>query len=69
MRVVLQGQGQRMGGGKGSIDHYVTPIRSGRIIIEVAGHCEYLEVFLCFFQLCERLEGNTVVDRKPVFNI
>jgi len=46
---MLQGQGQRMGGGKGSIDHYVTPIRSGRIIIEIAGHCEYLEVCLSFF--------------------
>lgn len=36
-----------MGGGKGSIDHYVTPVRPGRIIIEVAGHCEFIEV--CFF--------------------
>lgn len=44
---ILQGQGQRMGGGKGNIDHYVTPIRSGRIIIEIAGHCEYVEVCLC----------------------
>jgi len=35
-----------MGGGKGNIDHYVTPIRSGRIIIEIAGHCEYVEVCL-----------------------
>lgn len=38
-----------MGGGKGNIDHYVTPIKSGRIIMEVAGHCEYIEVCLCFF--------------------
>lgn len=38
-----------MGGGKGSIDHYVTPVRSGRIIIEVAGNCEYIEV--CIFNL------------------
>lgn len=38
-----------MGGGKGNIDHYVTPIRSGRIIIEVAGHCEYKEVCLYYF--------------------
>lgn len=38
-----------MGGGKGNIDHYITPIRSGRIIAEVAGHCEYLEVCLLVF--------------------
>ncbi|XP_050546440.1 39S ribosomal protein L16, mitochondrial isoform X2 [Daktulosphaira vitifoliae] len=42
--VTKKGQGQRMGGGKGSIDHYVTPIKSGRIIIEVSGHCEYIEI-------------------------
>lgn len=47
----LQGQGQRMGGGKGNIDHYVTPVRPGRIIIEVAGHCEYIEVCLLILQL------------------
>lgn len=44
--MLLQGQGQRMGGGKGNIDHYITPVRSGRIIIEVAGHGEYIEVSL-----------------------
>lgn len=27
--VTKQGQGQRMGGGKGAIDHYCTPIRAG----------------------------------------
>lgn len=32
-----------MGGGKGAIDHYVTPIKAGRVIIEVGGHCEYFE--------------------------
>lgn len=39
-----QGQGQRMGGGKGAIDHYVTPIKSGRIILELGGTCEFKEV-------------------------
>lgn len=24
-----KGQGHRMGGGKGSIDHYVTPVKAG----------------------------------------
>ena len=33
-----------MGGGKGSIDHYVTPVRPGRIVIELAGYCEFEEV-------------------------
>jgi large subunit ribosomal protein L16 len=39
-----QGQGQRMGGGKGAVDHYVTPIRSGKIILELGGKCEFAEV-------------------------
>lgn len=34
-----------MGGGKGSIDHYVTPIKAGRVIVEIGGHCEFFEVF------------------------
>lgn len=34
----------RLGGGKGSIDHYVTPIKAGRVILEIGGHCEYFEV-------------------------
>lgn len=42
--VTKKGQGQRMGGGKGAIDHYVTPIKAGRVILEIGGKCEYLEV-------------------------
>ncbi|CAD7090249.1 unnamed protein product [Hermetia illucens] len=42
--VTKKGQGQRMGGGKGSIDHYVTPVKAGRVILEVGGKCEYAEV-------------------------
>lgn len=33
-----------MGGGKGAIDHYVTPIKAGRIIVELGGKCEFVEV-------------------------
>lgn len=42
--ITKQGQGQRMGGGKGSIDHYVTPVRAGRVIVELGGKCEFKEV-------------------------
>jgi len=31
------GFGKRMGGGKGSIDGYGTPVRAGRVIVEVGG--------------------------------
>ncbi|GFU33280.1 39S ribosomal protein L16, mitochondrial [Nephila pilipes] len=36
--------GKRMGGGKGSVHHYATPVKAGRIIIEVGGKVEYDEV-------------------------
>lgn len=42
--ITKKGQGHRMGGGKGSIDQYVVPIRHDRIILEVGGHCEFDEV-------------------------
>lgn len=46
--VTKKGQGQRMGGGKGPIDHYATPIKAGKVIVEVGGHVEYEEVSLIF---------------------
>lgn len=42
--VTRRGQGQRLGGGKGAIDHYVTPIKAGRIVMELGGKCEFKEV-------------------------
>ncbi|XP_053625738.1 large ribosomal subunit protein uL16m [Plodia interpunctella] len=53
--VTKKGQGQRMGGGKGAIDHYVTPVKAGRIILEVGGKCEYAEVFQMLKIVAERL--------------
>ncbi|XP_051561337.1 39S ribosomal protein L16, mitochondrial isoform X2 [Myxocyprinus asiaticus] len=38
--ITRKGLGQRMGGGKGAIDHYVTPVKCGRLIIEVGGRVE-----------------------------
>lgn len=37
--------GMKMGGGKGSVHHYVTPVKAERIIVEVGGHCTYEEVY------------------------
>ncbi|XP_029904244.1 large ribosomal subunit protein uL16m [Myripristis murdjan] len=42
--ITRKGLGQRMGGGKGAIDHYVTPVRYGRFIVEVGGKVELGEV-------------------------
>ncbi|XP_062302890.1 39S ribosomal protein L16, mitochondrial [Osmerus eperlanus] len=42
--ITRKGLGQRMGGGKGAIDHYVTPVKYGRLIVEVGGRLELGEV-------------------------
>ena len=38
-----------MGGGKGSINHYVTPLKAGRVVIEVGGAIEYQQVRIYLF--------------------
>ncbi|XP_011873521.1 PREDICTED: 39S ribosomal protein L16, mitochondrial [Vollenhovia emeryi] len=53
--VTKKGQGMRMGGGKGAIDHYVTPIKAGRVIVEIGGHCEYFEVKRVLTQVANQL--------------
>jgi large subunit ribosomal protein L16 len=35
-----------MGGGKGAIDHYVVPIKAGRVIVELGGKCEFEQAFI-----------------------
>jgi len=42
--ITEHGFGKRMGGGKGSIDEYATPVRAGRVILEVGGKAEWAEV-------------------------
>lgn len=42
--ITRRGLGKRMGGGKGAIDQYVTPVRYGHMILEVGGRCELGEV-------------------------
>lgn len=39
-----KGKGIRMGGGKGPLSHYITPVKEGRMIIELGGYFEYYEV-------------------------
>jgi len=58
-----------MGGGKGSIDHYVTPIKAGRVIIEIGGHCEYFEVGNIFFTSFEVTYPDNISKRylKDIF--
>lgn len=62
--ITKKGQGKRMGGGKGPIDHYVTPIKAGRVIIEVGGHVDFEEIKPLLQQVCYKLP----VDAIPISN-
>ena len=35
--ITRHGQGKKLGGGKGAISHYTTPVKKGRVIVEVGG--------------------------------
>ncbi|XP_072419551.1 large ribosomal subunit protein uL16m [Chiloscyllium punctatum] len=53
--ITRKGLGQRMGGGKGAIDHYVTPVKYGRIIVEFGGRCAFEEVEPFLSQVAKKL--------------
>ncbi|XP_051235658.1 39S ribosomal protein L16, mitochondrial [Dicentrarchus labrax] len=53
--VTRKGLGQRMGGGKGAIDHYVTPVRYGRLIVELGGKVELGEVEHILIEVAKKL--------------
>lgn len=53
--ITRKGLGQRMGGGKGAINHYVTAVKSGRLLVEVGGHCEFSQVEYFLNQVIKKL--------------
>lgn len=53
--ITRKGLGQRMGGGKGAIDHYVTPVRYGRFIVEVGGKVELGEIHHILTEVAKKL--------------
>ncbi|XP_041645012.1 39S ribosomal protein L16, mitochondrial [Cheilinus undulatus] len=65
--ITRKGLGQRMGGGKGAIDHYVTPVRCGRLIIEVGGKVELKEVEPILTEIAKKLPFPAkVMSRKSL---
>ena len=53
--VTRHGQGKKLGGGKGAIDHYMYPVKRGRVIIEVGGNILFAEVSRLLQQVSEKL--------------
>ncbi|XP_023211212.1 39S ribosomal protein L16, mitochondrial-like [Centruroides sculpturatus] len=64
--ITKKSQGKRMGGGKGSIAYYVTPIRAGRIIVEVGGAVEYEEVYPYLNEIVEKLPCDAMVVSEEI---
>lgn len=62
--VTKKGQEVPMGGGKGSVDHYVFPIKPGRIIFELDGLKEDM-IREAFSKAADKLPIKTkIVERK-----
>ncbi|XP_043092621.1 39S ribosomal protein L16, mitochondrial [Puntigrus tetrazona] len=53
--ITRKGLGQRMGGGKGVIDHYVTPVKYGQLVVEVGGRVEMAEVETVLKEVAKKL--------------
>lgn len=49
------GQNKKLGGGKNKVHHYETPVKAGRVIIEIAGIGEYGEVVRILDYLSDRV--------------
>lgn len=47
--------GKKMGGGKAKVHHYETPVRAGRIIIEVGGIGQFCELERSFNAICGKM--------------
>lgn len=47
--------GKKMGGGKAKVHHYETPVRAGRVLIEIAGIGEFGEVERILSTICKKM--------------
>ncbi|CAK9827223.1 39S ribosomal protein L16, mitochondrial [Anthophora retusa] len=63
-----KGTGSRMGRGKGSIDHYVTPVKAGQVIIEVGGKIEYFEVKKLLENISKRLPCDAMAVSQEILD-
>ena len=64
--VTRKAQGKRMGGGKASIHHYVTPIRAGSVIVELGGQIELDDCYYFLNSIVKRLPCDSFVVSKEI---
>ncbi len=53
--ITRHGQGKKLGGGKGAIDHYISPVKRGRIIVEVGGALHHETISRCLIDIAQKL--------------
>ena len=66
--VTRRGPGKKLGGGKGSISFYVTPIRAGRVILEMGGTCDFEDVLRPLQTVVDRLPFDSMAIDKDTLN-
>lgn len=66
--VTKKSLGVRMGSGKGSINHYVTPVQAGQVIIEMGGNIEYFEVKHILKNLARRLPFDAIAVNQQTLD-
>jgi len=64
--VTHHGVGKKLGGGKGSIKYYGTPVRAGRVIMEVGGNVYWEEVRPWLNQICKMFSFECVAVNKDL---
>ena len=54
-----------MGGGKGKIDHYVTPVKARQVLVEIGGKAQFVEVYPVLRNIAALLPVPAIaVDKK-----
>lgn len=66
--VTRHGAGKKLGGGKGSVKFYGTPIRAGRVIMEVAGNTYWEEVKPWLDNVCRMLPFEAIAVTKSMLD-
>lgn len=66
--ITKHGQGKKLGGGKGSVDTYGTPIRAGRVIMEVGGTVYWEEVKPWLTRVADRLPFEAIAVNQNILD-
>jgi len=66
--ITTHGVGKKLGGGKGKIKHYVTPVRAGRVFMEVCGDMYWEEVKPWLRNITRMLPFEAIAVNKEILD-